>query len=323
MFATAEKFPSDTLTQSWTEMKHSCQKTGGGHQIRSKSFLPTQCTAPSAPSMKPQQLIGQRWTHWPQKMCFKIWNQYSTAFKKPWVKAEYQGFKFSPLLLWLKLFFCFCNVCKGGERRLWTCELEGSITGTLQFLFHPGLQSVSKHLLCEYISSLWKLQLCRELHWSGASQGIAVSQNTKSCSPGRAASGTDWICKGLKSFTAVLSNTNICMFFVWNKHGSGEMFHMAHWKSSLCSLGALQPGLSTSCCVRIMELCPSAWHSAWASSRISHWGIPNLFSAGWETLLQPSPAPLGTEAAPASVVWQSSHHRAGLPQKPPGRFPLL
>lgn len=121
-------------------------------------------------------------------------------------------------------------ICLQGRREatLWTCKLEGSITGTLQFLFHPGLQRVSKHLSCEYISSLWKLQLCRELHWSGASQGIAVSQNTKSCSQSRAASGSDWIWKGLKSFTAVLSNTNICMFFVWNKRRSGKTFHLAH-----------------------------------------------------------------------------------------------
>lgn len=146
---------------------------------------------------------------------------------KNWVP----GFRALPFATLVEIFLLLLQCLQG--RREATLN-----TGTLQFLFHPGLQSVSKHLLCEYISSLWKLQLCRELHWSGASQGIAVSQNTKSCSPGRAASGSDWICKGLKSFTAVLSNTNICMFFVWNKRRSGKMFHMAHWKSSLCSLGA-------------------------------------------------------------------------------------
>lgn len=233
---------------------------------------------------------------------------------KSWVPG-FQALPFAVLCYFCWNFsFTSPIICLQGRREatLWTCKLEGCITGTLQFLFHPGLQRVSKHLLCEYISSLWKLQLCRELHWSGASQGIAVPRNTKSCSPSRPASGSDWICKALKSFTAALSNTNICMFFVWNKRKSGKTFHLAH-KAALkgCPPSALW---GFSAWPQRLVLCEKGLsYGALPICLAESLGILQvillrhpkpLFIRVRNTFPQPSPAALGTKAGPASLVWQ-------------------
>lgn len=53
MFATAEKFPSDTLSQSWTEMKHSCQKAEGGKEdtkLVQRAFCPPSAQLPVFPA---------------------------------------------------------------------------------------------------------------------------------------------------------------------------------------------------------------------------------------------------------------------------------
>lgn len=110
----------------------------------------------------------------------------------------------------------------------------------------------------------------------------------------------------------MLSNTNICMFFVWNKCRSGKTFHLAHeaalkgcppsalWRFSAWPqhLVLCEKGLSYGA----LLICLAESLGILQVILLRH--PKPLFIRVRNTFLQPSPAALVTKAGPASMVWQ-------------------